>query len=236
MAQLAILAAYAIVLTAALIVDHRRLDTALLRSRGAGPLQVGGAGPGRGAPARGPRRRSLGPWLAAAALRLFNVAGPAGRRRARRSSRRSTPTPTSPPARRRSGARRCSSCRRSSPRARSPRSSAGRSRQETRPLGQRLGLDIALLAITAVGALAASAVRRAADPHRPGQPRARPAARRRARRSASSRAASSRCGSLPLLAHGRGARDVARSRPRRLARLAPARPPARCATRGRRCC
>ena len=41
MLQLVVLAGYAIVLTADLIVDHRRLDTALLRSRGASPLQVG---------------------------------------------------------------------------------------------------------------------------------------------------------------------------------------------------
>ena len=40
MAQLALLAAYAIVLTASLLVDHRRVETALLRSRGAGSLHV----------------------------------------------------------------------------------------------------------------------------------------------------------------------------------------------------
>ena len=120
MAQLAILAGYAIVLTAALIVDHRRVDTALLRSRGAGPLQVGGLALAEGLLLALPAGLA-GPWLAAGALRILNLSGrwPAS---ACRSSRRSRATPTWPPSRRPSRARSCSSCRRCSRRDPSRRS------------------------------------------------------------------------------------------------------------------
>ena len=64
---------YAIALTADLIVDHRRLDTAMLRSREPVPRRSGRS--------RSPRRcrccrRQSWTVAAAAALRLFNVAGP----------------------------------------------------------------------------------------------------------------------------------------------------------------
>src|SRR6185503_15471762 len=75
MAQLAILAGYAIVLTAALIVDHRRVDTALLRSRGAGPMQIGGLALAEGLLLALPAGLA-GPWLAATALRVLNLSGP----------------------------------------------------------------------------------------------------------------------------------------------------------------
>ena len=75
MAQLAILAGYAIVLTAALIVDHRRVDTALLRSRGAGSAQVGGLALAEGLLLAIPAGLA-GPWLAAGALRILNLSGP----------------------------------------------------------------------------------------------------------------------------------------------------------------
>jgi len=75
MAQLAVLAAYAIILTAALLVDHRRIDTALLRSRGAGTLQVALLALVEGLLLAIPAVL-LAPWLAVAALTLLNVVGP----------------------------------------------------------------------------------------------------------------------------------------------------------------
>ena len=149
MAQLAILAAYAIALTADLIVDHRRLDTALMRSRGAGPLQVGLLALAEAFLVVLPAA-ILGPWLAAAALRLFNVAGPlagvgltiepvvgvdayvaAGAAALGCAALLVLPAVF---------AARSYAAER-----------AGKARQETRPLGQRLGLDIALIVLTGVG-------------------------------------------------------------------------------------
>ena len=40
--QFVVLAAYAVLLSAALLVEHRRIDTAMLRSRGAGPARIAG--------------------------------------------------------------------------------------------------------------------------------------------------------------------------------------------------
>jgi FtsX-like permease family protein len=73
--QLVVLAAYAALLSASLLVEHRRVGTAMIRSRGAGTsslaalalieglfLTVGAA--------------LVAPFLAAAVLRLFNVTGP----------------------------------------------------------------------------------------------------------------------------------------------------------------
>ena len=149
MAQLAILAAYAIALTADLIVDHRRLDTALMRSRGAGPLQVGLLALAEALLVVLPAA-ILGPWLASAALRLFNVAGPlagvgltiepvvgvdayvaAGAAALGCAALLVLPAVF---------AARSYAAER-----------AGKARQETRPLGQRLGLDIALVVLTVVG-------------------------------------------------------------------------------------
>lgn len=75
LAQLAILAAYAIVLTASLLVERRRIDTALLRSRGAGPWQVALLALAEGLLLAVPAVL-VAPWLAVAALSLFNVVGP----------------------------------------------------------------------------------------------------------------------------------------------------------------
>ena len=74
-AQLAVLAAYAIVLTASLLVDHRRMETALLRSRGAGPTQVALLAFVEGLVLAIPAVL-LAPWLAVGALSLLNVVGP----------------------------------------------------------------------------------------------------------------------------------------------------------------
>ena len=47
--QLVILAVYAVLLSAALLVEHRRIDTAMLRSRGAGPSRIAGMAAAEGA-------------------------------------------------------------------------------------------------------------------------------------------------------------------------------------------
>jgi hypothetical protein len=149
MAQLAILAGYAIVLTAALIVDHRRVDTALLRSRGAGSLQVGGLALAEGLLLALPAGLA-GPWLAAAALRILNVSGPLAGIGLRIEPRVTPDAYVAAIA----AAVGCALLL-VLPALLAARSfaaeQAGRSRHETRTLGQRLGLDVALLAITAVG-------------------------------------------------------------------------------------
>lgn len=149
MAQLAILAAYAIVLTAALLVDHRRIETALLRSRGAGAAQVAGMALAEGLVLAVPAVL-LGPWLAVAALRLLNLGGPladvgleidplvgtdgylaAGLAGTACVALLVLPALVA---------------------ARSFAAAQGElSRTETRTFGQRLGLDVALLAVTAIG-------------------------------------------------------------------------------------
>ena len=149
MAQLAILAGYAIVLTAALIVDHRRVDTALLRSRGAGPLQVGGLALAEGLLLAVPAGLA-GPWLAAGALRILNLSGPlAG------IGLRIEPQVTGDAYVAAVAAAIGCALLLVLPALLAARSfaaeQAGRSRHETRTLGQRLGLDVALLAITVVG-------------------------------------------------------------------------------------
>ncbi len=73
--QLAILAGYALVLTANLLTEVRSVEMALLRSRGAGVWQIAGFSFLEGLILIGPAVVA-GPWLAAQALRLLNVAGP----------------------------------------------------------------------------------------------------------------------------------------------------------------
>ena len=73
--QLAILAGYALVLTANLLTEVRSVEMALLRSRGAGVWQVAGFSLLEGLLLVGPAV-AAGPWLAAQSLRLLNVAGP----------------------------------------------------------------------------------------------------------------------------------------------------------------
>lgn len=148
MAQLAILAGYAIVLTAALIVDHRRVDTALLRSRGAGSLQVGGLALAEGLLLALPAGLA-GPWLAAAALRILNLSGPLAGIGLQIEPRVTADAYVAAIA----AAVGCALLL-VLPALLAARSfaaeQAGRSRHETRTLGQRLGLDVALLAITVV--------------------------------------------------------------------------------------
>lgn len=149
MAQLAILAGYAIVLTAALIVDHRRVDTALLRSRGAGSVQVGGLALAEGLLLAIPAG-AAGPWLAAGALRILNLSGPlAG------IGLTIEPEVTGDAYVAAVAAAVGCALLLVLPALLAARSfaaeQASRSRHETRTLGQRLGLDIALVAITVVG-------------------------------------------------------------------------------------
>ncbi|HUG16805.1 MAG TPA: ABC transporter permease [Thermomicrobiales bacterium] len=73
--QLAILAGYALVLTAGLLTEQRRVETALLRSRGGGSGQIGVMAFMEGLLLAAPAAM-LGPWIAALSLRLLNVVGP----------------------------------------------------------------------------------------------------------------------------------------------------------------
>jgi ABC-type lipoprotein release transport system permease subunit len=149
MAQLAVLAGYAILLTAALLVDHRRVDTALLRSRGAGTLQVAGMALTEGlliALSAG----LAAPWLAAGVLRLFNVAGPLAD-----VGLHIEPGVTDDAFLAAGVAAAACVILLVVPALLAARTFAAEhgavSRQETRPIGQRIGLDVALLAIAALG-------------------------------------------------------------------------------------
>jgi ABC-type antimicrobial peptide transport system permease subunit len=73
--QLAILAGYALVLTAGLLIEQRRVETALLRSRGAGSSQIATMAFMEGLLLAAPAA-ILGPWIAALSLRMLNVVGP----------------------------------------------------------------------------------------------------------------------------------------------------------------
>src|SRR6185503_11892374 len=146
--QLGVLAGYVIALTADLIVDHRRQDTALLRLRGASTRQVAVLALAESLLLAVPGIL-LGPWIAAAALQVFNVAGPlAGIRLA------ITPTVSADAYVAASAAAIACALLIIVPAIGAARSFAGdptaRRRPGTRTLGQRVGLDIALLAVTVV--------------------------------------------------------------------------------------
>ena len=146
--QLAVLAAYAIVLTANLLVEHRRVHTALLRSRGAGTAQIAGLALTEGLVLAVPAAL-LGPWLAVGALSLLNVAGPLSRIQLGIVPMVSTDAYLAAGA----AAVGCVALL-VLPALTSARSfmdeQAGVSRQETRTLGQRIGIDLALLAVTVI--------------------------------------------------------------------------------------
>jgi hypothetical protein len=148
MVQLGILATYAVILIASLLVDHRRIDTALLLSRGAGPWRVAGLALAEGLLLAIPAVL-LGPWLAIAAVEALNVVGPladVGLRIAPRVTQDAYVAAGAVgvvcvallvlPAM--LGARSFAAEQR------------GLSRQETRTFGQRMGLDIALLAVSGI--------------------------------------------------------------------------------------
>ena len=75
MAQLAVMAAYAIVLTASLLVDHRRVETALLRSRGASATHIAWLAFAEGILLVIPVVL-VAPWLAVGQASVLDVAGP----------------------------------------------------------------------------------------------------------------------------------------------------------------
>jgi hypothetical protein len=148
MIQLAILAAYAIILTASLLVDHRRIDTALLRSRGAGPWQVGVLSLAEGLLVAIPAV-VLAPWVAVAALGLLNVVGPLA-------DAHLDIVPQVTPAGYVASAAAGVVCvlLLALPALLAARTFATEqrelSRQETRTFGQRMGIDIALLAASGI--------------------------------------------------------------------------------------
>lgn len=148
MAQLALLAGYAIVLTATLLVDHRRVDTALLRARGAGSAHVALLSFGEGL-VFAISAVVVAPTLAVAAVGVFNIVGPLADVGLTLEPRI---TPDAYAAAAAAGA--LSVVLLVLPAALSARAFAqeqgARSRQETRTFGQRLGLDVVLLAITGI--------------------------------------------------------------------------------------
>lgn len=148
-AQLAILAAYAVLLSATLLVDHRRMDTAMLRSRGAGPAQLAGLTLVEGLLLTVPAAL-LAPFVAVLALRGFEIAGPLTAIGLRIEPTVSIDAFAAATA----GALGCLFAL-VLPALPSRRSFAavrqGTSRASTVPTGQRLGLDIALVAIAGLG-------------------------------------------------------------------------------------
>ncbi len=147
-AQLAILAAYAIILIASQLVDHRRIDTALLRSRGAGPSQVALLALGEGLALAIPAVL-VAPWVAVAALSLLNVVGPLAE-----VGLQIVPRVTLDGYIAAGVAGIGCVVLLVLPAFLASRGFAaeqgGLSRQETRTFGQRMGLDIALLAVTGI--------------------------------------------------------------------------------------
>lgn len=148
MGQLALLGGYSILLTASLLMDHRRIETALLRSRGAGPGQVAGLAVIEGLLLAAPAV-VLGPWCALVALGLFERVGPLAQ------VGLTVPLQVTTDAYLAAGVAGAAcafllalpalfSARAFSAEQRSL------SRGETRPLAQRLGIDLALLAVAAI--------------------------------------------------------------------------------------
>ena len=149
MGQLALLGGYSILLTAGLLMDHRRVETALLRSRGAGPTQVAGLAVVEGVLLAAPAV-ALGPWCALVALGVFDRVGPLAQ------VGLTVPIRVTTDAYLAAGVAGAAcvallalpalfSARAFSAEQRSL------SRAETRPLAQRLGIDLALLAAAAIG-------------------------------------------------------------------------------------
>ncbi|NJD28396.1 MAG: ABC transporter permease [Chloroflexi bacterium] len=148
MAQLGILAAYAVVLTATLLVEHRRVETALLRSRGASAGKVAGITLLEGLLVAAPSV-VVAPWLAVAALELLNVAGPLAD-----SGLQIRPRVTAESHVAAGIAGLLAAVLLALPAALAARAFAvehgSLARQPTRTISQRLGIDVALLAITGI--------------------------------------------------------------------------------------
>jgi hypothetical protein len=73
--QLVVLAAYAVLLSASLLIERRRIDTAMLRSRGAGRWRIVGLTAIEATVLTVPILL-VAPWVAVAAVSVFNLAGP----------------------------------------------------------------------------------------------------------------------------------------------------------------
>lgn len=148
MAQLALLAAYAVALTATLLVDHRRVETALLRSRGAGLVQVAVLALVEGVLIAVPAV-IVAPWLAVAVLEVLNVVGPLAD-----AGLAIQPRVTADAYLAAGAAGLVCVALLVLPAALAARGFAAEqgatSRQETRTFGQRMGLDVALLALTGI--------------------------------------------------------------------------------------
>ena len=146
--QLVILAAYAAMLSASLLVEHRRVGTAILRSRGAGSATIAtlalieGGFIAIGAVL-------LAPWLAMAGLHVLNVTGPLADVALTIDPSVSVDAFVAAAV----GAGIClAALTLPALRARSITGVHGDvARAETRGLAQRLGLDVALLAVAVVG-------------------------------------------------------------------------------------
>ncbi len=147
--QLAVLAAYAVLLSAALLVEHRRVDTAMLRSRGAGPARIGALALVEGLLLTVPAA-VLGPLIAVAALGLLDVVGPLAAIGLQIDPVVSIDAFLASIA----GATAClvALILPALPTRRSfAAATSGVSRAATVPTGQRLGLDVALIAVAAIG-------------------------------------------------------------------------------------
>jgi len=147
--QLVVLAAYAVLLSASLLIEHRRVDTAMLRSRGAGPWRIVGLATIEAVLLTVPAAVA-GPWVAAAVLHAFNVTGPLA------DIGLAIDPVVSGDAYVAAGAAAlvCLAAL-TLPALRGVRSLSSvhgkLARGETAGIGQRLGLDVALLAVAAIG-------------------------------------------------------------------------------------
>lgn len=146
--QLALLAGYALVLTAGLLVGTRRTDTALLRSRGASPGQVLATSLLEGLALTVPAV-ILGPYVATWLLRILNAVGPLAA-----IGLRIEPMPTSEAYVLAVLASALSLVALTWPALRAARSfpegGSKRDRQRTRSATQRLGVDLALVALAVI--------------------------------------------------------------------------------------
>jgi hypothetical protein len=147
--QVAVLAVYAVLLSASVLIEHRRVDTAMLRARGAGPGRIVGFALVEGLLLTVPAAVAA-PWIAALAVRALNVAGPLA---AIGLTIDPVVTVDAYVATGVAGAVCLAAL--TLPALWSSRSFAAihgkLARGQTATLGQRLGLDVALLAVAAIG-------------------------------------------------------------------------------------
>lgn len=147
--QLAVLAGYAVVLVALLLVDHRRTTTSLLLSRGSGSSRIALLALVEGLVIVGPAV-VVGPWLALGAVRVLDVAGPLAS-----IGLAITPHVTAESYAAAAAIGAVCIALLALPAVLSARAFAaeqrGLSRQETRPFAQRVGLDVAILAVAGIG-------------------------------------------------------------------------------------